>query len=93
MKKTIIGILMVTLLYSCYANKAPTIRTGMTIEEFRKEAKYEELVTMDGEWMIYKVVYGFNADKTRFYYFQNNKLVKMDSGERATDYRIRIDTN
>lgn len=88
-----ISLLTVILLISCYANKAPVIRTGMTIEEFRKEAKYEELVTMDVEWMVYKVVYGFNADNIRFYYFKNNKLVKMDSGQRATDYRVRIDTN
>ena len=48
---------------------------------------------MDGEWTIYKVIYGFNAENVKFYYFKNNKLVKMDGGERATDYRIRIDTN
>ena len=88
-----IGILATILLTSCYANRAPSITSGMTIKDFRKEAKYEELVTMDGEWMIYKVIYGFNAQNTRFYYFKNNKLVKMDSGQRKTDYRVRIDTN
>jgi hypothetical protein len=93
MKKTIIVIFTAILLTSCYATKAPLIRTGMTIEEFQKKAKHEEVVKMDGEWMIYKVIYGWNGENTRFYYFKNNKLVKMDSGERATDYRIRIDTN
>ena len=93
MKKTILTILTLILLVSCYSTRAPMIRTGMTVEEFQKKAKYEELVTMDGEWMVFKVVYGFNAENTRFYYFKNNKLVKMDSGQRATDYRIRIDTN
>jgi len=93
MKKNILTVFIAILLVSCYSNKAPAIRTGMTIEEFQKKAKYEELVTMDGEWMVYKAIYGFNAENTRFYYFKNNKLVKMDSGERATDYRIRIDKN
>jgi len=93
MKKNIIGILTAILLTSCYAVQAPSIRLGLTVEEFEKRAKFEEIVTMDGEWIVYKVVYGFNAENTRFYYFKNNKLVKMDSGQRATDYRIRIDKN
>ena len=86
MKKTIIGIFTAILLTSCYATKAPAIRTGMTIEEFEKKAKHEEIVTMDGDWTIYKVIYGFNAQNTRFYYFKNNKLVKMDSGQRKTRF-------
>ena len=27
----------------------------------------------------------------RFFYFENNKLVKVDEGERAVDYRVKID--
>ena len=65
----------------------------MIIKDFRKEAKYEELATMDGEWIVYKVIYGFNAENKRFYYFKNNKFVKMDSSQRKTDYRVRIHTN
>jgi hypothetical protein len=93
MYKSILIVFTIILLVSCHSTKAPTIKTGMTVEEFQKEAKKEVLVRMDGEWMIYKVIYGFIANNTRFYYFKNNKLVKMDRGERATDYRIRIDTN
>ncbi len=93
MKKSILTIFTTILLISCYSNKAPTIKTGMTIEEFQNNTKHEELVSMDGEWMVYKLIYGFNAENTRFYYFKNNKLVNMDSGQRATDYRIRIDKN
>ena len=48
---------------------------------------------MDDLHVNQKAIYGLNAENTRFYYFKNNKLVKMDSGERATDYRVRIDTN
>jgi hypothetical protein len=93
MKKKLLSILICGLLISCYSTKSPSISSGMSVEEFIKKAKYEELVTMDGEWTIYKVIYGFNAENVKFYYFKNNKLVKMDGGERATDYRIRIDTN
>jgi len=93
MKKFILTILLSFFLISCYSTKAPIIMTGMSIETFLKNTKYEELVKLDGEWAIYKVKYGWNAENTRFYYFKNNKLVKMDSGQRATDYRIRIDTN
>lgn len=28
-----------------------------------------------------------------FFYFENNKLDRIDRGERAVDYRIKIDTN
>jgi hypothetical protein len=33
----------------------------MFVEEFQKNAKYEELVTMDGDWMVYKVIYEWNG--------------------------------
>jgi hypothetical protein len=93
MIKNLLIIFIAIFFASCYATKSPGIRTGMSVEEFQKNSKFEELVTMDGDWMVYKVIYGWNGENTRFYYFKNNKLVKMDSGERAADYRIRIDTN
>jgi hypothetical protein len=34
-----------------------------------------------------------NSKYKKFHYFENNKLVKVDKGERATDYRIRINSN
>jgi hypothetical protein len=36
----------------------------MSENDFTKKAKHEELVTLDGEWAIYKVIYGFNAENT-----------------------------
>ena len=65
----------------------------MTVEQFEKMAKYEELVNLDNEWSVYKLIYGFNAESVKFYYFYKNKLIKMDEGQRATDYRVRIDTH
>ena len=41
---------------------------------------------------IENIEYDLNWRKDhRFFYFENNKLAKVDKGERATDYRIRID--
>ena len=57
MKKTLLSILICFMITSCYPTQAPSIFIGMSVEEFTVKTKYEELVTMDGEWMVYKVIY------------------------------------
>ena len=71
---------------------------GMPESEFKEKIVGEENVKMDKTISIYKVTasyYNFmmqyGLEKTRFFYFTDNKLEKVDEGERALDYRIKID--
>ena len=84
-------LILSVLFVSCLAVKAPAVYTGMSISEFLKTAKHEELVRMSDGITIYRVQYGMNGQETRFYYFRDGKLVEMNEGERKVDRRIRID--
>ena len=70
------------------------VYTEMTVKDFLKEhskAKNEYLST---DMTIYSIRYMESMDNRpyrKFYYFRNNKLVRVDKGERAVDYRVRID--
>jgi len=75
---------------------------GMSVNEFKEKVENEELVEMNQKVTIFKKViksynhyfYGVPALASvdiRFFYFENNKLVKVDEGERAVDYRVKID--
>ncbi|WP_291101864.1 MULTISPECIES: hypothetical protein [unclassified Flavobacterium] len=70
---------------------------GMSESEFKEKVVGEENVKMDTTISIYKVTVSSNryiegwTHKTRFFYFSNNKLVQVDEGERAVDYRIKVD--
>ena len=48
----------------------------MSISEFLKKAKHEELVRMSDGITIYRVQYGINGQETRFYYFQDGSWQK-----------------
>ena len=91
MKNTYLYLLLVILMTSCLAIKAPLVYTGMTISQFIDVAKHEELVSMEGNLTVYRVMYGFSGEETRFYYFRNNVLVSINEGERKTDLRIKVD--
>ncbi|MDT0675628.1 hypothetical protein [Autumnicola musiva] len=90
-KYTCVAIIVAILLTSCYSTKAPAIKIGMSVEEFKKLAKYEQLVAMDQESCVYRVIYGIGANRAGYYYFEDNKFVRMDSEEDHEDYRISID--
>jgi hypothetical protein len=90
LQKFVVLSLISLLFISCVSIKAPQIWTGMTINEFINEAKYQELVSMDDGWTIYRVFYGYSAQNLIFYYFYDNKLVKMNRGQRDVDVRVRV---
>jgi hypothetical protein len=90
LQKLVVLSLTLMLFISCVSIKAPQIWTGMTVREFINEAKYEELVSMDSGWTIYRVFYGASAQNVMFYYFYDNKLVKMNRGQRDVDVRVRV---
>ena len=70
---------------------------GMTIAEFNKIVKKKETIAMREDITIYRVFRGnwYDSDGSgtsyRYFYFINNKLNKVDKGQRAVDYRIKID--
>jgi hypothetical protein len=75
---------------------------GMSVSEFKEKVENEELVEMNQKVTIFKkVIKSYNhylygvpilaSVDTRFFYFENNQLVKVDEGERAVDYRVKID--
>lgn len=82
-------------------SKYEKVYIGMKIRDFlsiHKEVKNEY---MNRENTIYSITYYKDkngqafanvSDVTykKFYYFENNELVKVDKGERAVDYRIKI---
>ncbi|MGX1024270.1 hypothetical protein [Psychroflexus sp. MBR-150] len=95
-----------TLIISCGANPTKLmaktmdkVYIGMPISEFKEKVEKEELVEMNETVTIFRKVIktyndtpgvGWRSDH-RYFYFENNKLVKVDKGERAVDYRIKID--
>ena len=75
---------------------------GMPLSEFKEKVEKEELVVMNNKMTVFKTViksynyyyYGLpilSSVDTKFFYFENNKLIKVDEGERAVDYRVKID--
>ena len=76
---------------------------GMPISEFKEKVEKEELVEANSQVTIYRVIHktyndahvalsgnGWRQDH-RYFYFVNGKLNRIDKGERAVDYRIKID--
>ena len=71
----------------------------MTISEFKQNMKRISLVYLSEEYTCYKLTRrrekfgepGGTVYATRFFYFRGDKLWKIDEGERAVDYRIRVD--
>ncbi len=94
-----------TLLMNCVSGKKQmnealnNVEIGISKTEFNKLFPKKELVAMKNGVTIYKVSkrvwYDSNGSGSayRFFYFSDNRLTQMDKGERATDYRIKIDTN
>ena len=68
----------------------------MSVADFVKQHKKAKNEYLSKDMTIYSIRFMDPMDSRpyrKFYYFENNKLVKVDKGERATDYRIRIDAN
>lgn len=76
---------------------------GMPLSEFKEKVDKEILVEANQQITVYKVHHktyndahvvlsgnGWRQD-IRFFYFIDGKLNSIDMGERAVDYRIKID--
>lgn len=93
-------LLLITVSTSCDSlfypsqNSYEKVYTQMTIKDFLKEHSKAKNEYLSEDITIYSIRYMETMDNQpyrKFYYFQNNKLVKVDKGERAVDYRIKID--
>ncbi len=80
-------------------NSLDEVYTGMTIFEFKSKVKNTTLVQMMDNFSCYKLSLqsakfgepGGYVYQTRFFYFKENKLYRIDEGVRATDLKIEID--
>ncbi len=95
----IIFLILTTFIFSCNAYKSTTELTwlGMTKQEFTKAVKYPTLdLAYDGVEVYRKtkrVVRGGMARyETHFFYFKNNKLIKIDTGVEVNPKEV-IDLN
>lgn len=106
--KTILQLIIISsLLFGCGGVNSKMNKTldkvypGMTIAEFKKTVKNEILVQMLENYCCYKIEVqrakfgqeGGYRYATRFFYFKDNILYKIDEGERATDLKIEIQNN
>lgn len=70
---------------------------GMPIAEFNKICQKKQVEKMENNITIYRVTkqVWYDSDGSGsdygFFYFVDGKLVEMNKGERATDYRIKIE--
>lgn len=79
-------------------NALADVNTGMTISEFKVKVKKASLVQTEANYACYKLQKssakfgepGGYVYQTRFFYFKNGKLYKIDEGERVTDLKIEI---
>ena len=78
--------------------KLDKLYQGMTISEFKRTVGNSTLVEMMDNYSCYKLKVSsakFGAASgfvysTRFIYFRNNKLYRIDEGVRATDLKVEI---
>ena len=107
MYKRIIYIALSISLISCASSFWPNVKKyenvsiGMSSYEFKINHSKAISEYLSEEIVIYSITYYDtetifvdrldDAKYKKFYYFENNKLVRVDKGERAVDYRIRID--
>jgi len=76
---------------------------GMPLQEFKQQIEKEELIEANSQVSIYRLVIktyndahvalsgnGWRQDH-RYFYFVEGKLNRIDKGERAVDYRIKVD--
>lgn len=79
MKKLFI-IPLIFIMMSCYSTKSPAVNLGMTTHDFEQATKYREIIYIDQGMIVYRVTYGYNADRHKLYYFIDHKLVKVNEG-------------
>jgi hypothetical protein len=104
--KKIFGVLIVIfLLNSCGSvdtkmdNALQGVNTGMSVSEFKNKVKKSTLVQKEVNYACYKLTKtsakfgepGGYVYQTRFFYFKDDKLYRIDEGTRATDLKIEIE--
>lgn len=102
--KTLVILTISVLLFACVSAKTKmntslnVVYSGMTIQEFKNKVSNSTLVQMMDNFSCYKLEAqsakfgepGGYVYETRFFYFKDNKLYRIDEGTRATDLKIEI---
>lgn len=105
MKKAKLLLVLVILMCACggvekaIQKDLDKVYIGMSMSEFKKVVRKTSTVYLSDEYSCLKLQRskakfgqpGGYVYSTRFFYFQDDKLWRMDEGERAVDYRIKID--
>jgi len=103
---SIVLIIVISLFTSCASMFWPNVKkyeqvySGMSITEFKEKHPKSINEYLAKNINIFSITY-FDTEKKfvkslddakykKFYYFEDNKLIKVDKGERAVDYRIKI---
>jgi hypothetical protein len=92
MKKHFSLIVIGLLIFGC----SPAVfRMGMSTEEFVKSNRKIELVEASTQRTVYrKVTTAVNQTKSvKFYYFVDDRLVRVDEGVKTPDTNISIQRN
>lgn len=79
-------------------NATKDIETGMPLTDFKKKLPNANMVQQEQNYACYRLRKssakfgepGGYVYETRFFYFKDNKLYRIDEGTRATDLKIEI---
>lgn len=79
-------------------NATKDIETGMPLADFKRKLTSASMVQQEENYACYKLQKssakfgepGGYVYETRFFYFKDNKLYRIDEGTRATDLKIEI---
>lgn len=88
MKKYIINfIIIVITLQSC---ATPNFAIGTSEQDFLRMARRAKLESSSVNGTIYKIGDDGMTVFSKYYYFQNGKLIAINGGERIPDMNIRV---
>ena len=104
MKKVLGVLIVIFLVHSCGSvdikmDKAiQGVNTGMSVADFKNIVTKSTLVQKEVNYACYKLTKtsekfgepGGRVYQTRFFYFKDDKLYRIDEGVRATDLKIEI---
>lgn len=103
--KKIIPLLITTIFFvGCVSvntkmnSELNEVYSGMSLSDFKSKVRNTTLVEMEDNFSCYKLEKqsakfgqpGGYVYETRFFYFKDNKLYRIDKGTRATDLKIEI---
>ena len=95
MKTNILSLIAVILMVGCTSTglmrrTLDKVYLGMSISEFKANARKPALVSMKDNFVCYRCQYIHESVQTRFFYFKDDKLYQIDEGVREADVNIKV---